>query len=303
MFLDRFLHVIINQQSRNSDATFKKLLLELPNYTNKYQIHITDSIDQLELIIKNLKETIDSDDLIVTVGGDGSLNQTVTFCEKFQLKNEIAYIPSGSGNDFARANGIPIQTEKAIAHLFQIKKSTMLTIIHASQGDIEHYAVNSLGIGIDGAVNQMVNENSRKKVLGRTSYISSVLKAFTTQEKFPLILKVDDGVYTFDNVQLALVVNNPYFGGGIKIVPDADGTDDLLEVLIADDITPRNLLAILTRLLTNKSHLSHPKLFSFQTKKAALFTEAEQYGQKDGEIFNQQGFAYTFTTTKRSFWI
>lgn len=303
LYLDHFLHIIINQQSRNSDATFKKLLLELPNYTKKYEIHITDNIKQLEKLVKDLKTTIKPDDLVVTVGGDGSLNQTVTFFEKYQLNNYIGYIPSGSGNDFARANGIPINTEKAIAHLFRVKEPKVLSIIHATQGDIEHYAVNSLGVGIDGRVNYMIHSGSRKKILGPSSYITRILTAFMKQEKFPVTLKVDEGVYTFDNVQLALIANNPYFGGGIKIVPQADGTDDLLEVVIADDITGRNLINILSRILTNKSHLSHPKLHSFQTKEVAIFIESEQYAQKDGEIFKQKGFAYTLTTKKRSFWV
>lgn len=301
--MDRFLHIIINQQSRNSDAAFKTLLLELPNYTDNFELHITDNIDQLEKIINNLKTYIDPNDLVVIVGGDGSLNQSVSFLEKYQLENDIGYIPSGSGNDFARYHNIPEKTEAAIAHLFQIKEPKTLSIIHATQGEQEHYAVNSLGLGIDGLVNQMIRINSRKKSLGKSSYISGVLSAFKNQKKFPLTLKVDEGTYTFDNVQLALVANNPYFGGGIKIVPQADGTDDLLEVVIGDNVSAGNLLAILSRVLINKSHLSHPKLHSFQTKKVALFTESEEYAQKDGEVFKQKGFAYTFSTKKRSFWI
>jgi YegS/Rv2252/BmrU family lipid kinase len=301
--LDRFLHIIINQQSRNSDAVFKKLLLELPNYTKNYEIHITDNIEQLDKMIKQLKTKIAPNDLVVTVGGDGSLNQTVTFFEKYQLENDIGYIPSGSGNDFARTHNIPVKTEAAIAHLFKIKKPKELSIIHGTQGEKEHYAVNSLGLGIDGLVNHMINANLQKKSMGRSSYIMGVLSAFGKQNKFPITLKVDDGVYTFDHVQLALVSNNPYFGGGIKIVPEADGSDDFLEVVIANDASLSNLLNILPRILMNQSHLNHPKLHYFKTKEVALFTESEQYAQKDGEVFKQKGFAYTFTTKKRSFWI
>lgn len=301
--MDRFLHIIVNQQSRKSDAAFKTLLLKLPDYTKNYEIHITDNINQLEKMIKHLKSTIDSNDLVVTVGGDGSLNQTVTFFEKYQLENDIGYIPSGSGNDFARAYNIPENTEAAIAHLFQVKKPKTLSIIHAAQGEHEHYAVNSLGFGIDGLVNQMINTNQRKRSLGSSSYIAGVLSAFAKQEKFSITLKVDEEIYSFEQVQLVLIANNPYFGGGIKIVPEADGTDDLLEVVIAEDVSGGNLLTILPKVLINQSHLSHPKLHCFKGKKIALFTESEQYAQKDGEVFKQKGFAYTLTTRQRSFWI
>lgn len=301
--MNRFLHIIVNQQSRKSDAVFKKLLLKLPNYTKNYELHITDNIHQLEAIIREFKHSIDPNALVVTVGGDGSLNQTVTFFEKYQLENDLGYIPAGSGNDFARSHNIPLKTEAAIEHLFQIKEAKKISVLHATQGTHEHYAVNSLGLGLDGLVNQMISIGQRKKSMGRSSYISGVLSAFKKQDKFSLTLKVDEEVYTFDQVQLALIVNNPYFGGGIKIVPKADAADNLLEVVVADDVSVGNLLNILLRILMNQSHLSHPKLHDFKGKEIALFTESDQYAQKDGEIFKQKGFAYTFTTIQRSFWI
>ncbi len=301
--MHRFFHIIVNRNSRNSDAVFKKLLIELPNYTQNYKIHLTDHIEQLDRKLKQLKESMDPADILVAVGGDGSLNQTITFLEKYAIKNSLGYIPSGSGNDFARANGIPVKTEEALAHLLEVTEAKERSIIHATQGDTHHYAVNSLGIGIDGLVNDRISTGKRKKILGPLSYISGVLAAFVKQDKFPVTVKVDEGVFTFDHVQLALVANNPYFGGGIKIVPEADGTDNVLEVVIGEDVNGRQLLSILTRLFGKQNHLEHPNLHTFRTKKVALFTEATEYAQKDGETFYQEGYALTMQTIKRSFWI
>lgn len=301
--MKHFLHLIINQQSRNSDATFKKLLIELPKYTKNYKIHISDNLEQLEKIIIQFKTTLHEDDVVVTVGGDGSLNQTVTFFEKYKLKNKLGYIASGSGNDFARTHGIPIKTEAAIAHLFEVEESQTLSVLQATQGETILYAVNSLGFGIDGLVNHMINSNNQKKALGPLAYLSGVLSAFSKQEKFSITLKVDDEIHSYDQVQLVLVANNPYFGGGIKIVPDADGTDDYLEVVVAKDVSAGHLFSILPRILTNQSHLTHKNLHTFKGKEVAIFSDSEQYGQKDGEVFNQNGFAYTFKTIKRDFWI
>ncbi len=298
-----FFHLLVNQNSRNSDAVFKKLLLDLPSYTSHYKIHITDNIEQLKLHIKRLKEVVNPEDIIVTVGGDGSLNQTVTFLEQYAINNPLGYIPSGSGNDFARANGLPVKTEEALAHLFQVTEPKKRSIIHATQGARDYYAVNSLGIGIDGLVIHNINSGRRKKMLGSMSYLSGVLNAFTKQDKFPVMLKVDEGVFTFEQVQLVLIANNPYFGGGIEIVPEADGGDDLLEIVIGEDVNSRRLLQILSRLLGRKNHLDHPNLHLFQTREAALFTEAAEYAQKDGETFYQEGFALTIRTIQRSFWI
>lgn len=301
--MNRFLHIIINQQSRNSMKRFKTLLIELPKYTNQYKIHITNSIEQLDLFISQLKETIAPEDIVVIVGGDGSLNLGVTMLEKYGLDNILGFIPSGSGNDYARSHDIPRTIIEAIDHFFSIENATELSIIKATEGTTCHYAVNSLGIGVDGLVNNMIQEQKQNKGLGAATYLKTLFSAFKKQEKFSIILKVDDGIHRFDNVQLALFVNNRFFGGGLEIMPIASDTDDEMEIMIADDINFKDLFSIVGRLVTGKSHLEHPKIYTFKTKTAAFYADVNEYGQKDGEVFQQEGYALTFVTKKRKFWI
>lgn len=301
--MNRFLHIIVNQQSRNSINRFKELLLELPKYTNQYQIHQTNSVEQLERLLFQLKERIEPTDLVVFVGGDGSLNLGVTLMEKYQLDHTIGYIPTGSGNDFARAMGLSTNISKAVEHFFHKGEEKELAILHATEGEKDYYAVNSLGIGIDGYVNHLIREQSQNKGRGFLPYIRMVLKAFNNQQRFSVTLKVDEGIFTFEQVQLALFANNPYFGGGLNILPEASNQDDDIEVLIGHDVNYKDLLNIIGRLLTGRSHLDHPNLVAYKTKSASLFSEVNEYGQKDGEVFYQDGYALTVSTKKRTFWL
>lgn len=301
--MDHFLHFIINKQSRNSDAAFKKLLIELPKYTKNYDFIVTEDLKQLDKVLFKLKKTIDLDDLLIVVGGDGSLNQFVTLYNKYEFSNSIGYIPAGSGNDFARTHKIPTNTHKAIEYLFNVKKEQEISIVQANQNSKEHYAVNSIGVGIDGLINELVASGGLKKKLGPFSYLSVLYSGFTKQNKFSLALTIDEETHQFENVQLALVANNPYFGGGINIIPEANGKDEKLNLLIADNVSLKDLSLIVPKILMNKNHLSHPKLHSFISKKVALSIDSEQYGQKDGEVFHQRAFNYTFQTKKLPFWI
>lgn len=301
--MDQFLYFIVNRQSRNGHSVFKKLLIEIPKYTQNFKIYSTDNINELELIIKDLKEKISADDLVIAIGGDGSLNQIVTLFEKYKINNDLGYIPSGSGNDFARSNNMPIDTDEAIKYLFHLTEPKELTILCATQGNKEYYALNSLGIGIDGLIMHQTQNSPFKRIIGHASYISGILSAFVKQKKFPVTINVEEGTFSFKKVQLALIANNPFFGGGIKIIPNADGTDDKLEILIAEDVNGKDLIRILYKLFKNGSHLAHPKLHIFTSKKIALFSESKQFVQKDGESFEQDGFALTLSTKKRSFWI
>lgn len=301
--MEQQLHFIVNKQSGNSLAVFKKLLIELPKHKINYKFLITESIEQLAKLLSQLKNTIHPNDILVVVGGDGSLNQFVTFYMKYQFENSIGYIPAGSGNDFARAHQIPTDTHKALLHLFSVKETQELSIIIATEGKRKHYAVNSIGFGIDGLIGHFINSGKKKEKLGSRAYFLGIFSGFIKQKKFPLTLTVDDGVYEFGNVQLGLVANNPSFGGGIYIIPEASGKDDELNILIADNVSARDLASIISRLVTNKTHLSHPKLYSFKSKEVTIHIESSQYAQKDGEVFHQNEFNYHFHTKLLPFWI
>lgn len=301
--LERFLYFIVNKQSKNSSTTFNQLLIELPKYTNNYQLVVTENLKQLDRLLVEIKTKINENDLIIVVGGDGSLNQLVTLYKKHNLSNSIGYIPAGSGNDFARAHKIPTNTKKAVHHLFNIKKKQDLAIICARQNSTEHYAVNSIGAGIDGQIIHLVNSNKLKEKRSFFPYISAIFSAFSKQTKFPLTLQIDDDIHKFKNVQLALIANNSYFGGGINIIPEADGSDNELDVLIADNVSFKDLVFIVSRILTDKKHLSHPKLHLFKSKRVMLDIDSNQYAQKDGELVHQDEYKYLFNTEFLPFWI
>lgn len=293
----------MNKQSRKSQTVFEKLVLELPKHTIDYDFLLTENVEQLDTLICQMKNTVQPTDIFVVVGGDGSLNHFVRVYTKYEFNNAIGYIPAGSGNDFARAHQIPIDTQKALLHLFSIEEKQDLSIIVASQGETKHLAVNSIGFGLDGMIGHLINSGENKGKLGAKSYLLEIFSGFIQQEKFPLTLIIDDAEHQFANVQLAVVANNPSFGGGIYIVPEASGKDDQLEVLIADNVSPKNLVSILIKLLTNKTHLNHPKLHAFKSNKMTLHIHSPQYAQKDGEVFGPSEFSYQFDTKKLPFWI
>lgn len=301
--MDAHLHFIVNKQSKKSDRVFKSLLLELPKYTLNYKLYLTNNISELDKLLSMMRKTIAKNDIIVVVGGDGSLNQFVTLYKKYDFNNCISYIPSGSGNDFARAHNIPFNTKKALKHLFQVKEKQNFSFIYGKENSTKHYAVNSIGIGIDGLINELVNSKGVKENLGALSYLSVLFSAYRQQNKFPATLKVDQGEYIFENAQLVLIANNPFFGGGIRILPDADGKDEILDILIADDVSLWHLFSILLRALTGNKHLNHPNLHSFQSKKVELQIDSDEYAQKDGEVFKQKSYDYHFHVEEISFWI
>ncbi|MCR8969066.1 diacylglycerol kinase family protein [Facklamia sp. 7083-14-GEN3] len=293
----------MNKQSRNIGKVLKKLEDLLPSYAINYDLLISENISQLDQLLFQLKKDIQPQDLLIVVGGDGSLNQFITSYIRNDFKNAIGYIPAGSGNDFARTHHIPTDTKKAIDYLLSIKNQQNLSIITANDNQQKHLAINSIGFGIDGLITHFVESKKEKEKMGSRSYLLGIFKGFVNQEKFSLRIKVDNQSYEFKKVQLAVIANNPYFGGGIKIAPHSSNKDKLLEVVIANDVSFKNLFSILAKLLINQSHLSHPKIHSYQSEEIYLEIESNQYAQKDGEVFQQDSYHICFSTLELPFWL
>ncbi len=189
---------------------------------------------------------------IVTVGGDGTMHEVINGLSHHPAI-PVSFIPAGSGNDFARGFKIPRATAQALLHIVS-KKSRIRRF------DIGEYRLrkrkhkpsfftSSLGIGFDGEVARRTNESKYKGILnkiglGSLSYIITVVKLAMTYQPFQLKMKVDGKELEFSDVWLIATTNIKYYGGGMKISPDAIPNDGLLNVCIVHNLSRRKLLIL-----------------------------------------------------------
>lgn len=247
-----------------------------------------------------------ADSLYVISGGDGSLNHYVSYLEEKALNLPLAYLATGAGNDFARSLNLPINDVPAgLDYIFNLTQPKTLNIIKANDGQTNHYAVNSLGFGIDGWTNKLISDAPKtlKKMLGSSIYAMAIIPAYIEMTPRPLELVIEDKIYHFEKSLLALAVNNPYFGGGLKIDPKASALSDDLNCIVLDGVTVRDIPVILQKLLTDQTHLSHPKFHTFSAKSFTLNLLKAEYGEKDGEMMDKASYSIKIETVKRLFWV
>ena len=194
------------------------------------------SIDSLNDFISNLSPETD----IILTGGDGSLNSFVNQTEN--LKRNIYFYVSGSGNDFARDINFKKRTTP-------IRINDYIQNLPTAEIDGKVYKfVNCIGSGMDGYCCGEV-ERLRKISQRRGNYLFAAIKALLYAYKPCTAFVNADGVeYTFKNAWLVPIMNGRYFGGGFMAAPDQNRMNQNKTISLVA-MYSRNFFKIVTALL------------------------------------------------------
>ncbi|WP_018658617.1 diacylglycerol kinase family protein [Allofustis seminis] len=275
-------HFILSMSSR---LQAKHLLQVVPQYTSHYKIYHTENLPQLNQLFWRFKKELAPQDVIVAVGGDGTMNQIITHVRQFNIKNPIGCIPAGTGNDFARSNYIPLDTDQAIEYLLTKAQHVEHDLLEIIGPDAHYFAVNSAGIGLDGRITYYLNRNRHYRKIHAKSYSNAIISSFLKQNKFGVTLHYPKHTKHFEHAQLFSFGINKYFGGGIPFFADADAKDGHLDVVVGHEVTFIQLLSILRRMLLHNALPTDDKLWKASASTLSFETTAMQYGQYDGEPF------------------
>ena len=173
---------------------------------------------------------------------------------------EIAVIARGTGRDFARSLGLPHKLDGAIAVALRGRARTIdlgrVTYQAWSGGEAHAWFANVASTGMSGAIAQRANDTS-KALGGKVSYLWATLAVFARWSAGEVAVTVD-GESRRSRLHDVVVANGAYFGGGMKICPDAETDDGAFDVLLIGDLTKRDLLLTLPKIFRGR-HLPHPK--------------------------------------------
>ncbi len=184
----------------------------------------------------------DGAERIAVVGGDGTLNEVVNgfFAENGQLLGRevvLALVPVGTGGDFSRSIGLcgvelATAIERATVHRIDLGRAEMV----ARDGSpvLRHF-VNISSFGSSGLIVDMVNNTS--KLLGaKASFMWGTLKGLLQYRNQRIRLQVDDVCDEEMVVNTVAVANGRFFGGSMKIAPQAVLDDGLFDITVVGDI-------------------------------------------------------------------
>jgi diacylglycerol kinase (ATP) len=174
-------------------------------------------------------------DGVVAVGGDGLVNLAVQVVAGTAVP--LGIIPAGSGNDVARALGIPRGDPLAAADLV-LAGTTRAVDLGRADG---RWFAGVLGSGFDSMVNERANRMSWPT--GRSRYNLAILAELRVFRPVPFVLELD-GERWETEAMLVAVGNGSSYGGGMRVCPDARLDDGLLDVTVLGPISKPEFLRV-----------------------------------------------------------
>ncbi|KAK4266913.1 hypothetical protein QN277_023771 [Acacia crassicarpa] len=233
-------------------------------------------------------------DAVIAVGGDGTLHEVVNgffWAGKPVTSNvkepshstALGLIPLGTGSDFARTFGWKNDTYEAIERISKgVRSKIDIGVITGETGE-EHYFINVADIHLSAKAGFYA---SRYKKFGKLCYVIGALQAFMGHHNQDLRIKVNDGDWEKCPKVTALCVGNAkYFGGGMKITPNADPHSGNFEAVILQNFKWYDFILKLHKLY-NGTHLSVKNVSSRRVHSIEvedLSGKGGIYIQSDGE--------------------
>lgn len=214
-------------------------------------------------------------DVIVAVGGDGTINEVINGMAQFEEKPRLGIIPAGTTNDFARALGIPRDVKEATEIILQ--NETM----HLDIGKVnDRYFMNIAG---GGKLTELTYEvpSKLKAILGQLAYYIKGIEMLPSLKPIHARIQLDDEVIEED-IMLFLVANTNSVGGFEKLAPDAKLNDGYFDVIILTKTNLAEFLRIATFALRG-NHLDVKQIIYRQAKYVSVKTDDKMLLNIDGE--------------------
>jgi diacylglycerol kinase (ATP) len=229
---------------------------------------------------------------VIAIGGDGTLFEVINgvmFPGEGAGDTAIGLIMAGRGSDFGKSLGIPSDAQVACAQLLEGRTRRIdlgqVTFEGAGERRITRFFANAAGLGFDAEVTLKANAGPR--ILGGTiPYLNALARTLGTYRNKHVTVKLDDEEPWIARVNSVVIANGQYFGGGMKIAPDALLTDGVLDVTVIGDFSKVELVKNVPRVYDG-SHVTHPKVSIYRAHQVDVTSTDRLLLQADGELLGR----------------
>lgn len=258
--------VIVNPQSAAgaTRSAWPKIASELARNIGGFDCKFTTRAGEAtEIAAEAARRSVE---FIIACGGDGTISEVASGILGSGKDAELGILPSGTGGDFRKTLDVPAN-ERAAARIFRTGRTRRIDVgrvtFTSDAGELQsRYFLGVASFGMSADVISRVKEGgpewlpsqAPKWISGRVSFGVAMMQSAIKTEPTKVFVQLDDGHEQLMTVANFCVANAKYFGGGMKIAPDAKLADGKFDVVSVGDLGAARILANAPRLYTG-THL------------------------------------------------
>ena len=191
--------------------------------------------------------------LIVALGGDGTVSDVAhgILAAGAGDRTELGIVPRGTGGDFRRSLDLPTEVTAAARQIRDGRARAIDVGLaryrgHDGAEETRHF-VNVASFGFSSAVATRANASS-KRLGGRIAFLAATVRVLTSYDNADVWLSIEGAPRLRRRVLMAAIGNGRFFGGGMKICPEAKLDDGLLDFVTVGDLSRGEVLTKIGRL-------------------------------------------------------
>jgi diacylglycerol kinase (ATP) len=235
--------------------------------------------------------TAQGHDRVVAVGGDGTAQEVLNGLMAAGVGPDggppaFGLVPGGTGNDLARSLDLPLTLMEALTVALGEHTRSIDLGMASHDGETRYFSAAG-GTGFDAQVAFTMGGKRARWQRGRAGYVLSTLNELRgyTNRALSLRLTTDAGDRHVEGKFLFVAfANGPFYGGGMRICPDASISDGLLDLCLAGDIGRLGALRELPGIYRG-AHVNHPLVEMTKVRELRIEGEPGTRVHLDGEPF------------------
>ena len=204
-------------------------------------------------------------DLIIAAGGDGTINEVVNGVASLEHRPKMAFIPTGTTNDYARALKIPMGDPVAAARIIE-KNQTIQMDIGRAYGS--KYFINIAAAGTLSELTFSVPSEVKSRY-GYFAYVAEGVKKFPKNKTRKVRIEHDNGAYV-GPVSLVFVALTNSIGGFESVAPDAKLDDGNFTLILVKTAKLFDMLSLIMQAVNGGKHVKDSNIEYLKTSKLKI---------------------------------
>ena len=204
-------------------------------------------------------------DLIIAAGGDGTINEVVNGVANLDERPKLAFIPTGTTNDYARALKIPMGDPVAAARIIE-KNQTIKMDIGRAYGN--KYFINIAAAGTLTELTYSVPSEVKSR-LGYFAYVAEGAKKLPRSKFRGVRIKHDHGVFE-GKISLMFAALTNSIGGFEKLAPDTKLDDGNFTLILVKTANLFDMLSLMMQAINGGQHVGDINVEYLKTSKLQL---------------------------------